>query len=606
MAAPEPLSPDANPTPTLPPWMAAILATVLVAAVAFSLSFVPFRASQDDFWHLKAGMLQVEQGYPIHGPEPFSYCGPEETWHNHEWLAQRWFYRVFATADSGDLNGGLIRLLFFKSLIVSLTFVLVCWGVYRRGASWAVAALCGVVAAEISRRTIYVRPPIFSYLFLAGFLLLLHEWKAGRLRGRWLWVLPPVTVLWANLHGMVPLAFVAVGAYSAGEWIEALLQGGRRISFRERLRNLWLSPTVRLSTAVLVVTALATLAQPSGIGLYSLAGKFTKDPLLQTTIGEMLPAKFFLQPGAPGQGFHFVPGFASFWFALAAVGILWMVNRGRLQHWGDALLVLFFSYQAVSHWRLLPLFAIVAAGPLGWLLTTTVVPAIRTRLPRNLSVGRLAAALALLLAVTYTAGIREHHTFVQRNLMVLRGKAIENPMDYPVPLVRALLAVRPPGRLYSPSNYCGWFMWWLAPEVYRTFADNRFDHFGSQYLHDELVMRRTLRPGYMVAHREVKRSWQDTITHWAIKTLAIERSSMLHKRLRTYPGFRPAYIYVPPGSNSPDAGWTIWVTTADEGTTPAESLARRFQNENPGAPHPEVLENWKPDPNAPELKQPGE
>jgi hypothetical protein len=63
---------------------------------------------------------------------------------------------------------------------------------------------------------------------------------------------------------------------------------------------------------------------------------------------------------------------------------------------------------------------------------------------------------------------------------------------------------------------------------------------------------------------------------------------------------------VPPGATSPDAGWAIWVTTGDDGTTPAQALARRFLNENPGAPHPEILENWKPDENSAELPAPGE
>jgi hypothetical protein len=240
-------------------------------------------------------MLQVEHGFPIHGTEPFSYNAADRIWHNHEWLAQRWFYRVFATAPEGDLQGGLFRLILFKSVIVAATFVLVCWAVAQRGAGWATAALCAVVAAEVSRRTIYVRPPIFSYLFMAGFLAMLHQWKAGRLCGRWLWALPPMTVLWANLHGMVPLAIVCTGAYAAGEWIEALLRPGLRAPLRQRLESLVQSATVRLTTAVLLVTALATLAQPSGIGLYSLAGNFTKDPLLQRTIAEMLPTKWFLR-----------------------------------------------------------------------------------------------------------------------------------------------------------------------------------------------------------------------------------------------------------------------------------------------------------------------
>jgi hypothetical protein len=208
--------------------------------------------------------------------------------------------------------------------------------------------------------------------------------------------------------------------------------------------------------------------------------------------------------------------------------------------------------------------------------------------------------LALVLGLIYTAVIDEHQTYLQRNITLARGRALDSPHDYPVPIVRALLSARPPGNLYSPSNYCGWFMWWLAPEAYRTYADNRFDHFGSEFLHDELVMRMVLRPGVNVMHRPVERTWQETIAHHGIRTIVIERSAPLHDRLRTWPGFRPVYIYVPPGSTRPDAGWAIWVTTDEDATTASESLIRRFQNENPGAPPPEVIEGYKPDPNSPE------
>jgi hypothetical protein len=570
---------------------------------AFSFAFTPFRSSQDDFWHLKAGLLQVEHGFPIHGPEPFSYCGPDRIWHNHEWLAQRWFYHVFATAQQGDLNTGLFRLILFKAVIVALTFGVVAWGVARRGTGWAVAALCGVIAAEISRRTIYVRPPIFSYLLMAAFLVLLYEWKAGRLRGRWLWILPPVTVVWANLHGMVPLAFVTVGAFAAGEWIDALLRPGPRASLSDRLISLRSSRSVWFTTALLITTALATLLQPSGIGLYGLAGNFTQDPLLERTIAEMLPTRWFIQPAADGS-WAFVPGFATFWIVLAVVVLLWVWNRGRLQTWADALLVLFFSYQAVMHWRLLPLFAIVAAPVLGWLLVQRVLPWLGRWWPEPGFGVRLMGGGAVVLAVITTTVIVEHQTFLRRNLALSRGRVLESPSDYPVPVVRALLAVRPPGQLYSPSNYCGWFMWWLAPEAYRTFADNRFDHFGSEFLHDELVMRMALRPGVSIIHRPVERTWQETIAHYGIRTLALERSTRLHQRLRTWPGFRPAYIFVPPGATSPDAGWAIWVTTAEEGTTPTQALVRRFQTENPGAPAPDVIEGWKPNGASPELEAP--
>jgi hypothetical protein len=585
------------------PWGATAL--ILSFLVAFSFGFTPIRSTQDDFWHLKAGQLQIEQGLPIHGPEPFSYNDPGHSWHNHEWLAQRIFYRIYAWGSQTDFFSGMFRLIVFKSLVVGLTFALVTWAVRRRGTHWILAALMGIIAAEISRRTIYIRPPLFSYFLFAGFLLCLHEWRMGRLPGRWLWFLPAVTILWANLHGMVQLAVAAVGAYAGGHWLTLLVihEG----SMKSRLTAFLRCKTNQLITAVLGATFLATLLQPSGIGLYTLAGKFTRDPLLQRTISEMLPPPFFIQ--FSGTGWHFIPGFATFWVVVALVFLLWAFHRGRLHHPADGILLLFFTYQALNHWRLLPLFAIVAAPILGWLISHRFLPVLISWQPwiaKRLT--PLLLTTTLLLSGTYVGWIGEPppQTFLVRNRVLLGGQVLDGPMDYPMPIVQALLNARPPGHLYSPSNHCGWFIWWLAPETYRTFADNRFDHFGSQFLYDELILQKAMGPGVSILDRQVTETWQQVLERHGIQTLAIQRNMPLHRRLRTWPDFQPVYYFLPPGQPRSDGGWAIWVRVTDESTTARETLRRLAMRENPGLPPPELFENWQPDPNSPELPFPGE
>jgi hypothetical protein len=44
-----------------------------------------------------------------------------------------------------------------------------------------------------------VRPQMFTYLLFTVFLLLIYRAEQGEYR--WLWVLPPLAILWANLHG---------------------------------------------------------------------------------------------------------------------------------------------------------------------------------------------------------------------------------------------------------------------------------------------------------------------------------------------------------------------------------------------------------------------
>ena len=58
------------------------------------------------------------------------------------------------------------------------------------------------------------RPHLFSFLFLVLFHYLLEHWR--RRGGRRLWLLPPLMLLWANLHGGFAAGFLLLGAYLVG------------------------------------------------------------------------------------------------------------------------------------------------------------------------------------------------------------------------------------------------------------------------------------------------------------------------------------------------------------------------------------------------------
>jgi hypothetical protein len=142
-----------------------------------------------------------------------------------------------------------------------------------------------LIAADISRRTIYPRPPIFSYLLFAVTLLVLSAWKSGRLRARWLWLLPLMMIPWANLHGMCLLGIIALGCFALGE-----------IAERRSLRGVG-----ALLCALTAVTAAAALLNPSGHHIFFLGKNFTNDPLLKRVIAEMLPPPLPVTRVAPGD-----------------------------------------------------------------------------------------------------------------------------------------------------------------------------------------------------------------------------------------------------------------------------------------------------------------
>ena len=334
------------------------LVLLLVLGVAFSFAFTPLRSSQDEWWHLKAGKWIVENGR-LPRNDIFTYTGENMRWHNHEWLAQVLFYGVHQLGEAG-LIGGVRALITFKAIIVTATIALVMWLAWMQCRNLSLAMLIALLAADMSRRTIFPRPPVLSYLLFAVFLLLLYHWKAGRLRAAWLWVTVPLMVLWANLHGMCLIGVVAVGSFALGECVEAVLEwrrdgrergdqgdrgdGGGDSSRRGFIPFVWsrAGNLILLTAAV----ALAVVANPAGAEIYFLGHNFTADPLLKQVILEMRPAPFIFQhanPADPTSPWMFNRINATFWLSVPVFLGMLAANRFRLRNAADYFLSLFFS-----------------------------------------------------------------------------------------------------------------------------------------------------------------------------------------------------------------------------------------------------------------------
>ncbi len=566
----------------------ALIQWLLVVLAAFSFAFTPLRASQDEWWHLKAGKWIVEQGrLPYY--DIFTYTGEKLRWHNHEWLAQVLFYKIYAWGEE-RVVGGLRALITFKALVVALTFGLVALLAWRRAGSAHLAFLVALVAADVARRTIYPRPPILSYLLLALFLLLLYEWRAGRLRRRWLLLLPPLTILWANLHGMVPLAVAATGAFAAGEFLELSARAyvaHRRHVPRGALRR-FLRPHHRrlrflagLTFAVLVAACL----NPSGPHVFFLGRKFTADPILQRVIAEMLPTPFLFSKVSVGarEQWMFVPLYVSFWLSLLALAVVFVARRGRLRCGADYVLGAFFTWQAVAHVRLLPLYAVAVMPILATLLADATQ---RWRVQRPFAMRIGPAMLTVGIFLWYVFGVAEPppQTFFRRNLALLAGKDKE-PADYPDALYKYILRVGFPDRMFSEINYCGYAIWWLSPETHKLFTDNRFDLFGSRYYIEEATVVNALESSQTVAGR----GWREILDAYGVNFIVISRSAPLNRALKQSGAWDHVYYHIPPLA-SPSSGFNIWLRRDPRWAPIAQRAREIFRQEMPGLPAPEELD----------------
>ncbi|UCC64096.1 MAG: hypothetical protein JSV36_03280 [Anaerolineae bacterium] len=126
-------------------------------------------------------------------------------------LTQIALYQLYAALGHTGLALGV-------TAIVTLTFTLI----FPLGSGSPYLRAFTTLLAALTLAVVWVaRLQIVSLLLTAAFVYLLDRYKRG---GRApLWLLPFLTVLWANCQGGFVTAFILLGAYLAGEAFNRLL-----------------------------------------------------------------------------------------------------------------------------------------------------------------------------------------------------------------------------------------------------------------------------------------------------------------------------------------------------------------------------------------------
>jgi hypothetical protein len=212
---------------------------VLAIVVADSVQ----RADTDLWGHVRFGQIMLSTGHLIRH-DIFSYSAPGALWLNHEWLTEvimAWCYNAF----------GVVGLKLFKFVCAAAIVLLLNAGLAETDA--ALDIQFGVLLATSLAIPGWVefRPQLADYIFLAAILVMLARDLRGR-RTR-LWLVLPMMVLWANLHGGFIVGVGALGLYSGVIGTQELWDGRR--------------PVRGIRLGMLTLAALAvTLINPYGVG----------------------------------------------------------------------------------------------------------------------------------------------------------------------------------------------------------------------------------------------------------------------------------------------------------------------------------------------------
>jgi hypothetical protein len=223
----------------------------LVLLLGFTLlTFSPLVADPDLWGHVRFGQDLWETGRIIR-PDVYSYLAADQLWINHEWLAEAIFARLYSSFGSP----GLIAL----TITVGLGIVgLIYWHLLQRRVAPA-GAVCIIAFFALPLRPglLNVRPQVFTYLLFLLILLIVDAAERGALR--WLWAVPPIIAVWANLHGGV---LAGLGIYLI--WGVAHLAA--EVWLQRRLPVLLERPQLAI-VASMITGCFALLLNPYGIKL---------------------------------------------------------------------------------------------------------------------------------------------------------------------------------------------------------------------------------------------------------------------------------------------------------------------------------------------------
>lgn len=451
---------------------------ILVTLVgAFWAALFPISGSNDPWWHLKTGEVLwryfMENGFTFPPHDVFTYTGVDTPWVNHEWLADLIFYFFYCI---GGIQGAIV----FKAVVITITTAMFIWYMQRNGVGWKISCLGAMVMLMASTGTLFLRPPIFTYLGIVIFLHIILSFQTG---DNWKWYLFFAVItelIWINLHGGAIIGILLVLFWWVSDvWfclITWLKENPTSPSFNR----------LKTSSIVLGAVSLASLCNPFGIHIHLLPFKVMGDRFLLENIGEMQ------SPNMQVQNPFEIIILGLFMLPMMRAGSIWLY---------EGLAIVFFGHQALNHTRHIPLFALVAVPPLMSAFAeereTFISPHSKDSVATSFW-GKLSNIvkwclryhidiLIIFIFFAYTFGMRPGKIW---NANIYRFPFLQEhgyiPEAYPKNAVDFIVRYDIQGPIMNHDNYAGYLIWRLSPEKMKIFTDSRFDMWGSKFAKEEL------------------------------------------------------------------------------------------------------------------------
>ncbi len=455
----------------------------------------------DTWWHIRSGEHTLTKGMIY--TDPFSFSKAGEPWVNHSWGAQLILYIVWEVAG----NAGLALYTTFFAVLGMMALYPICAGnVYLR----SFVILLGAITAAVFWSA---RPQMLSFFFSSVFLLILFQYKREN-KDR-LWLIPPLMLIWGNLHAGFSIGFIFLVAFIGGELLGHIFAKDKT----------GIIP-MRGIGKLIIITGLsvgALVINPYGFAMLRVPFETVNLGVLRGYIQEWQSPNF--------QGRETWAFLAMLFLLIGASG---MAKRGW--DWTEYGLICGTAFLAFLYGRNIAVFA-VAATPIlsyqadafltqkGWQFTP------RTRVSKTQS--RLNAVL---LGVLLFGGLMSL-------LSVMLPDTIDEAQHENLPIaVAEFIAQNPPqGNMFNSYNWGGYLMFAL-PDI-PVYVDGRTDLYRDEFL--LRYLRTALGQG----------DWRGVLSEDEIDWVVVEAGSGLAVNLAAEPDWTRIY----PTDDYPDEKAVIFV-----------------------------------------------
>jgi hypothetical protein len=490
-------------------------------------------------WHIRTGQM-ILATHSIPRVDPFSAAFPAMS--GRPWFAWEWLYDALV----GWLDGaaGLNGVVLFTALVIAMVFSWTFRLLLQRGTNILVAVLLLLLAASAAMIHFLARPHVVSWWFTVAWFWILESSETSCFasgtnprRGWMLWLLPPLMLVWVNLHGGFLVGFVLLGIYwCSAAWRWFRLKEDR---FDDGLRKIRAGSLVRALTLTGILSGLATVVNPYGFRLHVHIYRYLSNRFLMDHIDE------FQSPN-----FHYVAQkcFAAL-LLLTLVGFAAKSREAGENRLSQALLVLFAVYSGLYASRNIPVSSLVLILVIApWLSEAMARLSARRLADQRLAdrrfIGRgpmrflermraiefgLRGHLWPVAMVVFTGWIAAHGGWLgARQLMDAHFDAKRFPVAAVNYFETYLEAQDVPGPLASPDYWGGYLIYRLYPRV-RMVVDDRHDFYGEEFLKSYLKM----------VH--VEPGWEDFLQQYEVHCVVVPKDSALANILGETAGWRAIY-----------------------------------------------------------------